>query len=70
MADGAGDSVGGCAVFAERAERGRCEKTCALRPSDLAVKCVRGMWQVEHSFSMAAWEPGWSIVSRRTLPCQ
>ena len=43
-----------------------------LALSDLAawLHSGTGMWQIEHSSSIAAFDSGWSMVSRRTLPCQ
>ena len=49
---------------------GRCSKIRPLRPRACAVALAIGMWQIEHSSSMSAVAPGWSIVSRRTAACQ
>ena len=70
MANCAGNAIGSGGVrLAVELERQR-ERTSVWRLWALSMRFCKGMWQMEHSFWMAALGSGWSIISRRTLPCQ
>ncbi len=49
---------------------GRCVNTPPSCPTALASYRIIGMWQAEHSCSIAAAAPGCSVISRRTPACQ
>src|ERR1700674_247321 len=46
------------------------EKTCVCFPESRSAIRTAGIWQIEHSSSIACFDSGWSIDSRRTRPCQ
>src|SRR5258705_2823565 len=49
---------------------GKLLNTSPGEPFSWASKRVIGMWQMEHSSSMAFLDSAWSMLSRRTLACQ
>ena len=49
---------------------GMLAKTDCCPPRRWVSTCAIGMWQREHSFSIAACACGWSVTSRRTPACQ
>jgi hypothetical protein len=49
---------------------GRFAKTDSIIPDAFALNLVIGIWQAEHSFSMAALAREWTMVSLRTEACQ